>query len=230
MFTPAILKTWDPIHFQQCRWYLDCLVKKPPPFDIALKDSIQPMFSSPAASIPFSESSTPPKGGYSKSKTATKGSNPWGSKRKADDLVDDPMDEDIPITGNDIVVATTELADQIYSHPPRAPGLKHIHVGSADQAQPITFVPPAMKAMSSVIVFTSATASNRVLILNDSFNNMLDYKMKHNQFPSTYDEMVGFLTEVHILIQTHSIRLASAFSIIHYILNYLCNWNLGWSI
>ena len=38
MFAPAILKTWDPICFQQCRWYLDCPFEKPPPFDNALRD------------------------------------------------------------------------------------------------------------------------------------------------------------------------------------------------
>ena len=53
MFTPVILKTWDPIHFQQCGWYLDCPIKKPPPFDIALKDFIQPILPSPAASGSF---------------------------------------------------------------------------------------------------------------------------------------------------------------------------------
>ena len=64
MFTPAIIKAWDPIYFQQCEWYLDCLVKKPPPFDIALRDSIQPLLPkipSPATSIPASESPTPPR-------------------------------------------------------------------------------------------------------------------------------------------------------------------------
>ena len=64
MFTPAIIKTWDPNHFQQCGWYLDCLVKKPPPFDIALRDSIQPLLPkipSPTASVPASESPTPPR-------------------------------------------------------------------------------------------------------------------------------------------------------------------------
>ena len=40
MFTHAIIKTWNPIHFQQCRWYLDCPFRRPPPFDIALMDSI----------------------------------------------------------------------------------------------------------------------------------------------------------------------------------------------
>ena len=80
MFTPAIIKAWDPIHFQQCRWYLDCPVKKPPPFDLTLRNSIQPLLPkipSPVASDPASESPTLPKGGSSRSKTATKGVGLW---------------------------------------------------------------------------------------------------------------------------------------------------------
>ena len=73
MFTPAIIKAWDPIHFQQCGWYLDCPVKKPPPFDIALRDSIQPLLPSSAASIPARQSPTPPKGGSSEAKLQLKG-------------------------------------------------------------------------------------------------------------------------------------------------------------
>ena len=195
MFTPAIRKAWDSIHFQQCGWYLDCPLKKPPPFDIALRDSIQPLLPSPAASIPASES---PLGGSSRSKTATKGSRLQGSKRKAIELVEDPMDEDIPATVSDIGDPATELANPISIHPPRAPPLKRIHLGVVGQAKPITFIPHAVKAMSSSPAGTSSSFSPRVLILNDSFHGMLDYKAKHNKFPSTYDDMVAFLNEVHM--------------------------------
>jgi hypothetical protein len=71
MFTPAILKAWNPIHYQQCGWYLDCPLKKPPAFDIALRDSIQPLLPSPVASLPVSQSPSLP-GGSSRSKTETK--------------------------------------------------------------------------------------------------------------------------------------------------------------
>ena len=175
-------------------------MKKPPPFDIALRDSIQhllPKIPSPAASVPTSESPTSPKGGSSKSKTATKGSRPRGSKRKAAELVE-PMDKDIFATGSDIGDPAVELADPFSSHLPRALAQKRIHLGTAGQAKPIRFVPPAVKAISSSQACTSSSASPRVLILNDSFHMMLDYKAKHNKFPSTYDDMVAFLSEVHI--------------------------------
>ena len=212
MFTPAIIKAWDPVHFQQCGWYLDCPLKKPPPFDIALRDSIQPILPSPAASIPLLESPTPPMGGSSRSKTATKESRPKGSKRKAAELVDEPMDEDIRATGSDIGIPPSQLADPISSHPPRAPALKRIHLETPGQAKPITFVPPAVKAMSSTQAGTSSSASPRVLILNDSFHKMLDYKVKHNKFPSSYDDMVAFLSEVHIVHLPISIWISMQFN------------------
>ena len=130
MFTPAILKSWDPSHYHQCGWYLDCPLKKPPPFDIALRDSIQPLLPSPVASLPVLQSPTPP-GGSSRSKTETKGSRPRGSKQKATELVEDPMEEDIPATGCDIGDLPAELPD-----PQRAPALKRLHLIVPSQSKP----------------------------------------------------------------------------------------------
>jgi hypothetical protein len=212
MFTPAIIKAWDPIHFQQCGWYLDCPIKKAHAFDIALRDSIQPLLPSPSASVPGSESPTPPLGGSSKSKTVNKESRLRGSKRKAADLLEDPMDEDIPATGSDIGDQPAELPDPISSHPPRAPAPKRLHLGAPSQSKPITFMPPAVKAMSSHPTCTSSSVSSRVLILNDSFHMMLEYKAKQGKFPSTYDDMVSFLTEVHIYFNSLSISIACSYS------------------
>ena len=119
------------------------------------------------------------------------------------------MDEDIPVTGCDL---PGELADPINSFPPRAVPLKRINLGVPGQANAIKFVPPAVKAMSSSQAYNSSFASPRVLILNDSFHMMLDYKAKHNKFPSTYDDMVAFLSEVHIQLYFHTIRLAFLYS------------------
>ena len=115
------------------------------------------------------------------------------------------MDKDIPVTGCDIGDPHVKVRDPIGSHPPWAPALKRIHLGVGGQANPITFVPHAVKSMSSSPACTSSYISHRVLILNDSFPMMLDYKAKHNKFLSTYDEMVAFLSEVYILLVSHSI-------------------------
>ena len=140
------------------------------------------------------------------------------------------MDEDNPGTGCDIGDRRPELPDPINSHPPRAPALKRIQLGVLGEATPIKFVPPAVKAMSSSQACTSSSASSRVLILNDSFQKMLDYKAKHNQFPSTYDDMVSFLSEVFIQLPSHSFLLASANSRFHSILNAIFFLYKGWSI
>ena len=119
------------------------------------------------------------------------------------------MEEDIPATGCDINEPPTELAD---SHPTRAVPLKRIQRGVVGQANAVKFVPPAVQAMSSSQAYNSSSASPRVLILNDSFHCMLDYKVRHNKFPSTYDDMVAFLNKVHILLSSHSIWLAFFYS------------------
>jgi hypothetical protein len=207
MFTPTITKSWDPIHFSQCGWYLDCPLKKPPLFDIAFRDSIQPLLPSPVTSIPASQSPTLAQGGSSRSKTATKGIRPRGSKRKAAELDAEPMDEDIHPTCTEIGDPPPEQPDPISSHISLPPAPKRIQLGARGQVDPITFVPPAVKSMSLSEACTSSSTSSPVLILNDSFHKMLDYKAKHNKFPSTYDDMVVFLTEVQIHFLFHSIRV-----------------------
>jgi hypothetical protein len=129
------------------------------------------------------------------------------------------MDEDIPATASDIGDPEIELANPISTHPPRAPAPKRIHLGVSGQAKPITFIPPAVKAMSSSPAGTSSSYSPRVLILNDSFHGMLDYKAKHNKFPSTYDDMVAFLSEVHM--HSHSFCISCPCLRNHSILNAL---------
>ena len=42
MISDAIKKSWGPPHWERCGWYLDCPIRWPPTFDIALRDSIQP--------------------------------------------------------------------------------------------------------------------------------------------------------------------------------------------
>jgi hypothetical protein len=110
------------------------------------------------------------------------------------------MEEDILATGCDINDPPAELAD-----PPRAPAFKRLHLAVASESKPIRFIPPAVKAMSSSQAFSSSPASSRVLILNDTFHGMLDFKAKNNKFPFTYDEMVGFLTEVQFKLHSYSI-------------------------
>ena len=149
-----------------------------------------------------------PKGGSSRSKTKIiKRNRPHESKRKAAELVKDPMDENIHATGSNIRVPPTELSDLISSHPPRRLAPQRFHLEFVSQAKPIRFVSLALKAMSSSQACTSSSTSPWVLILNDSFHGMFNYKAKHNKFPSTYDDMVVFLSHRYIQLNFHSIEL-----------------------
>jgi hypothetical protein len=108
------------------------------------------------------------------------------------------MDVDISATCTDIGIPPSEVADPISSHPPLAPAPKRIQLGAPEQVKPISFLSLALKAMSSSQACTSSFARPRVFILNDSFHRMLDYKAKNNKFPSTYNDVVVFLNEVHL--------------------------------
>jgi hypothetical protein len=52
MFTEAILKAWDPVHLPTCGWYLDCLLKRPPSFEVSLHESLEPTLKGQIASTP----------------------------------------------------------------------------------------------------------------------------------------------------------------------------------
>ena len=121
------------------------------------------------------------------------------------------MDEDIQVTG-DVGDQPDSHPDPIISLPPVERPLKRIRLGVVGESNSIAFIPPAVKAMCSIQPYKSPSAFPRVLVFNDSFHNMLDYKTKYNNFPSTYNEMVSFLNEVHLLLYSYSITLAFRYS------------------
>jgi hypothetical protein len=52
MFTEGILKSWDPVHFLSCGWYLDCILKRPPSSEVSLHESLEPDLKDKIASTP----------------------------------------------------------------------------------------------------------------------------------------------------------------------------------
>lgn len=62
-----------------------------------------------------------------------------------------------------------------------------------------------MTSMKITQASTSSMASAEVLILNDSFVRMIEFKAKNgNKFPPSYDALVAFLTKVAIISLIHS--------------------------
>jgi len=78
----------------------------------------------------------------------------------------------------------------------RGQAKKRAHVEVA-AALIITFTPPSVKSMSHSHRATSSGHFSRVLVINDSFHGMLDFKAKNGKFPTSYDTLVSFLAEVN---------------------------------
>lgn len=199
MFTPAILKAWDNCHYDRCGWYLDCPVKKPPPFDVQLRDSLQPTLAT-LAPAPANAGVSPT--ATKKTRRAAGATKPRGAKRKAAVLDVETLDEDIPAT-------TAASGDMVEKPPPsevapihtKSPAPKpqpqkkpHVEVQDPDSGTPL--IPPSLKSLVISQPTSSSGHSSQVLILNDTFPNMMDYKNKHQKFPKSFDDMVYLLLKV----------------------------------
>lgn len=194
MYTPAMMKAWESCHYERCGWYMDCPVMKPPLFDVALRDSLQPALSKlvlPPPPEPVPQSSDLTKAGSTKAKASAKVVKRRGAKRKAIDLVEEPVDDDIvAIAAIDPLAPSTE--------DPISPVSKRPNLHSSEEATLKSLIPPKIKSMSLKNPSSSSSLGSEVLILNDSFPDMLEFKAKsnNNKFPPTYDALVAFLTKV----------------------------------
>ena len=199
MYTAAILKAWDVCHYDRCGWYLDCPVKKPPPFDVQLRDSLQPTLATLAPA--------PPHAGVSptatkKPRRAAGGNKSRGAKRKAIDQVVENQDEDIPAT----TAASGELFDKqapveeapirTKSPAPKPQALKKPHVEVLVTDKGNQLIPPSLKSLVISQPSLSSATSSAVLILNDTFPRMMEYKSKQKKFPKSFDDMIAFLLKV----------------------------------
>ena len=208
MYTPAILKAWDPVHYERCGWYMDCPPKRPPAFDVALRDSLQPALSLlPGPPPPEDVTVSPPpkrlRGRKGKSGKARV------QKRKASEIEED-QDEDIPATtaatkeqkeghpeernvehteggmDTEVLSAGREVTTQVAKRPHLTPlGVTASH----------EFTPPSMKSMEPSHR-ASSSISSTVLVLNDTFPAMLEFKAKNMKFPPSYQLMTSSLTKV----------------------------------
>lgn len=210
MYTPAMLKAWDPVHYERCGWYMDCPPKRPPAFDVSLRDSLQPALSMlpgppPPEDVPPSPPAKRSRGRKGKSGKARV------QKRKASELEDD-QDEDIPATtvaskekmevlpedrnvedtegGKDTeeFSAGREETTQIVKRP---------HLTPLGVAGPHVFTPPSMKSMEPGHPVSSSRSST-VLVLNDTFPAMMEFKAMNKKFPPSYQLMTSSLTKVTI--------------------------------
>ena len=194
MYTPGMVKAWDPCHHERCGWYMDCPVHKPPLFDIPLRDSLQPLLTqlvqaSPAKPSPDATAQT--KSGPGKARVQAKGKG-RGLKRKAPEPVEELQEEDITaVEAMEFQVKLTQDAVK------PSETTKKQCIGVSPLSVQNAFTPPSLKSLTLTQPGPSSARGSKILVLNDSFPAMVEFKAKRgNVFPPSYDKMVDFLTKV----------------------------------
>lgn len=200
MYTIAIMKAWDSCHYESCGWYLDCPVPKPPLFDIALRDRLQPKLSE-IVSITLSERAgdaiTHPKTGGPKSRATSRVVRSKGGKRKAADYLDEDVDEDIVAMTAVEPPQSHPLGPQKSTEDSDQPAAKKSKINPDVESSQFSMTPPKLKTMRTTQASSSSNTFSEVLILNDSFVRMLEFKANNgNKFPPSYATLVDFLTKV----------------------------------
>jgi hypothetical protein len=198
MLTEGLMKQWDIVHWDRCGWYLDCPVYKPPSFDIALRDSLEPTLIGTGTE---KDTSTPDKEAASTQKATT--TSKRGSKRKADAVETSAPAAAVPSTPT---VTNTAAPPPAQSRPPPVetpavtlaePETKRLKLSSAGPSTPTVFLSPPKRApMLSKPGVSVAEYTSLDLLVNDSFLRMADEKKKTGQFCPEYNQIVEFLKKV----------------------------------
>ena len=188
MFTEEIMKSWDPIHWERCGWYLDCPLKRPPTFDIALRDSIEPALKGTAIVV----SKTIDKDAAKKTKKI---------KPKPKKLVVqlDEVDEDVLVQDsfkNLVITGPSSLNVEATLPASKRQKTSSTPLVLVPTSSPIFELPPKLKGMMSTLAPLSTNHTSLDLILNDSFVQIIEEKKKNGTFGAPYDDIVAFLSKV----------------------------------
>jgi hypothetical protein len=209
MFTEAILKAWDLVHFPTCGWYLDYPLKRPPSSEVSLRESLEPALIGQITSVPKAQTKAfVKKGGKRKKSTPeakkstpeTKKSTPEAKTSTRADVV-----VDLATLPEDLEASTVNIANPsiMKKDEPLAKRLRPTPVTQLDSvpsSNVSTFeLLPKLKGMA----FTppiSRSSTSLEFILNDSFVRMAEEKQHTGLWPKCFDDIVAFLTKVLILI------------------------------
>jgi hypothetical protein len=188
MYTQGILKSWSTVHLDPCGWYLDCPLKKPPSFEIALRDSLEPSLKSSEPTLPSNitnDTSKKPKPKQQKQKE---------SKPKA--IIVDDSDEDTTVMDAHVL----HSAD--VTSPPIQPPAKRLREDpAATMPATVRFVtPPKKRSMLATTGLPSRSTSSMEMIINDSFVRIVEEKTLTKSWPAAYDDILAFLSKVWLLL------------------------------
>jgi hypothetical protein len=215
MFTEAILKAWDPVHLPTCGWYLDCPLKKLPSSEVTLRESLELALKGQIASIPKIQAKD-----YVKKGGKRKKSTPEAKKS-------------IPVaTNSDVVIEVASILEDVETSTINlvSPSIMKEDEPSTKQLRPtpltqVVSVPSSnvstfellskLKGMALVPPPISSSSTSSKFILNDSFVRMVEEKQHTKVWPKCYDNIVAFLTKVHIPISKSFICHFSYSTCIH---------------
>jgi hypothetical protein len=220
MFTEAILKAWDPIHLSTCGWYLDCPLKRPPSSEVTLRESLEPALKGQIASTSKVQAKdSVKKGGKRKKSTPeVKKSTPEVKKLTPEAKKSTPEAKKsiLVVTNSDVVIEVASILEDVETSTVNLaspfmkedePGAKRyrptplIQVVSVPSSNVSTFqLLPKLKGMALVPPPISSSSTSLEFILNDSFVRMVEEKQHTKVWPKCYDDIVAFLTKVHIPI------------------------------
>jgi hypothetical protein len=206
MFTRGILNSWNTVHLETCGWYLDCPFRKPPTFEIALRDSLEPSLKTNEPTRPVSSTkdaskkTKEPKPKEPKPKEPKpKEPKPKEPKRKA--IIVDDSDEDTAV-----LEAPLHQSVEVTSSPDEPPS-KRLRENPTPispivrQTPNVGFVtPPKRKSMLATTGLTFRTTSTMEMIINDSFIRIVEEKTLTKVWPAPYDDILAFLSKVRVQI------------------------------
>jgi hypothetical protein len=224
MFTESIIKNWDPVHFPTCGWYLDCPLKRPPSFEISLRESLEPALIGQVTIVSKPPPTEKEKKGRKKKQVSpdeeevstekATTTSKRGSKRNAD-----AVETAAPVAA----AKTTSTVDKsapppAQSRPPSVetpavsalePAAKRMKLSTVDSSTPTAFLsPPKRGPMLNKPGVNVSDYTCLDLLVNDSFVRMADEKKNTGKFCPEYDEIVEFLKKVN----TTSILFVSSFA------------------
>jgi hypothetical protein len=195
MYTQGILKSWSTVHLEACGWYLDCPLKKPPSFEIALHDSLEPSLKSFEPTHPSNIAND-----TSKKPKEPKPKQPQQKEPKRKTILVDDSDED-----TNVMEAPVFHSADVSSSPiqPLAKRLREDLTATMPIVMPTAIVgfitPPKRRSMLATTRLPSRSTSSMEMIINDSFVRIVEEKTLTKSWPAAYDDILTFLSKVWLL-------------------------------
>jgi hypothetical protein len=207
---------------------LDCPLKRPPFSEVTLRESLEPTLKGQIASTPKVQAKDSVKKDGKRKKSTPKAKRSTPMATNSDEVIE------VASILEDVETSTVNLASPIMKED--EPSTKRsrptplTQVVSVPSSNVSTFqLLSKFKGMALVPPPISSSSTSSEFILNDSFVRMVEKKQYTKVWPKCYDDIVAFLTKVHIPISKSFICHFSYSTCIHtclFFITYLSNSTL----